>query len=222
MSEAQARVEVRDIELATRAPDTASPQRMAPLFLWGHGLMSSVAQEDALAIFDWSPVCAHARLVRYDARSHGDSDLDLDPPTCAGPNWPATCSGSPLRSGLRARCSGGISMGCATSLHAAVLAPDRVIGLVLVAPPTAWETRHRQARFYRIASTCVRWVASRRCGCSRRCPAPVPRARSPRCRADWPSSSRTADARAVATRCAAPPTPICPIAPRCAGCACPR
>jgi pimeloyl-ACP methyl ester carboxylesterase len=49
-------------------------------------------------------------------------------------------------------------MGCATSLHAAVLAPDRVLGLVLVAPPTAWETRPRQSRFYRVASMLVDWV----------------------------------------------------------------
>ena len=43
-------------------------------------------------------------------------------------------------------------MGCATAAHAAVLAPDRVAGLVLVMPPTAWTTRGRQAAFYRGAA----------------------------------------------------------------------
>lgn len=158
MSECQARVEVRDIELATRALDTTPPQRTAPLFLWGHGLMSSIAQEDAIAIFDWSPICAHARLVRYDARSHGDSDLDLDPAHLRWPELARDMLGLAAALGAPRALLGGVSMGCATSLHAAVLAPDRVIGLVLVAPPTAWETRPRQKRLYRVASTCVRWV----------------------------------------------------------------
>ena len=37
--------------------------------------------------------------------------------------------------------AGGDSMGAATALHTAVDAPDRVVGLLLVLPPTAWETR---------------------------------------------------------------------------------
>jgi pimeloyl-ACP methyl ester carboxylesterase len=50
---------------------------------------------------------------------------------------------------------GGISMGAATALQAAVSQPDRVAGLVLVLPPTAWETRPRQASIYRRMS----WVS---------------------------------------------------------------
>ncbi len=37
--------------------------------------------------------------------------------------------------------AGGSSMGCATSIYAALLAPERMKALVLVIPPTAWETR---------------------------------------------------------------------------------
>jgi pimeloyl-ACP methyl ester carboxylesterase len=158
MSECPVRVEVRDIELATRAADTEPQLRSAPLFLWGHGLLGSIAQEDAVPIFDWSPVSAHARLVRYDARSHGDSDLDLDPAHLRWPELARDMLGLADALGAPRALLGGVSMGCATSLHAAALAPDRVIGLVLVAPPTAWETRPRQARFYRIASTCASWV----------------------------------------------------------------
>ena len=40
-------------------------------------------------------------------------------------------------------------MGCATALEAAVQQPDKVAGLVLVLPPTAWETRARQSGVYR-------------------------------------------------------------------------
>ena len=39
-------------------------------------------------------------------------------------------------------------MGCATALHAAVIAPGRVSALVLVIPPTAWSTRAVQAGTY--------------------------------------------------------------------------
>lgn len=40
----------------------------------------------------------------------------------------------------------GMSMGCATSIYAAIQAPERVIGLILVIPPTAWETRDETQR----------------------------------------------------------------------------
>jgi len=46
-------------------------------------------------------------------------------------------------------------MGCATSLHAAVAAPERVRALVLMGPPTAWSTRPRQARIYRFSAGLV-------------------------------------------------------------------
>jgi pimeloyl-ACP methyl ester carboxylesterase len=158
MSERPVRVKVCDIELAMRASDTGSKPATGPLFLWGHGLLGSIAQEDSVPIFDWSLVCAHARLVRYDARSHGDSDLDLDPAHLRWPELARDMLGLADALGAQRALLGGVSMGCATSLHAAVLAPDRVIGLVLVAPPTAWETRPRQSRFYRFGSTLVDWV----------------------------------------------------------------
>jgi pimeloyl-ACP methyl ester carboxylesterase len=85
MSGCPVRVKVRGVELAMRASEAKPHLAAGPLFLWGHGLLGSIAQEDAVPIFDWSSVCACAQLVRYDARSHGDSDLDLDP---AHPRWP--------------------------------------------------------------------------------------------------------------------------------------
>ena len=40
-------------------------------------------------------------------------------------------------------------MGCATSLYTALAIPQRIKGLVLVNPPTAWQTRPAQAAVYR-------------------------------------------------------------------------
>jgi pimeloyl-ACP methyl ester carboxylesterase len=50
---------------------------------------------------------------------------------------------------------GGASMGTATALHAAVAAPERVEGLVLAIPPTAWGGRRVQAGIYRAGATLV-------------------------------------------------------------------
>jgi pimeloyl-ACP methyl ester carboxylesterase len=48
-----------------------------------------------------------------------------------------------------------MAMGAATALEAAVQQPESVAGLVLVLPPTAWDTRPRQAAIYRRLS----WVS---------------------------------------------------------------
>jgi pimeloyl-ACP methyl ester carboxylesterase len=148
--EKRTRVAVRGCEIATRETGAGVP------FVWGHGLLSSMAQEDAVGLFRWSG--AHARVVRFDARGHGESEPCYEP---AELRWPALALDMltladtlvPGRVFL-----GGVSMGCATALHAAVAAPERVAGLVLVAPPTAWATRPRQARFYRFAAGLVQRV----------------------------------------------------------------
>lgn len=152
------RVKVGGVELAVRESPGRSQGAAAPFLIWGHGLLGSMAQEDAVPLFDWSPVESCVRLVRYDARSHGASALDLDPAHLRWPELARDMLALADALGAGRAFLGGVSMGCATSLHAAVSAPERVAGLVLVAPPTAWATRPRQARFYRVASTLVRWL----------------------------------------------------------------
>jgi len=44
--------------------------------------------------------------------------------------------------------AGGHSMGCATSLYAGLKAPDRIKALILMNPPTAWESRATQGDLY--------------------------------------------------------------------------
>lgn len=43
--------------------------------------------------------------------------------------------------------AGGQSMGCSTSLYAAIQHPERVMGLILIRPPTAWEERRSRRKF---------------------------------------------------------------------------
>jgi pimeloyl-ACP methyl ester carboxylesterase len=50
--------------------------------------------------------------------------------------------------GLERFVAGGVSLGCATALYAALVAPQRISALILGTPPTAWETRAAQAALY--------------------------------------------------------------------------
>lgn len=145
-------MQIRGVDLAVQARGVGLP------FFWGHGLLGSMDQEDAAGLLDWDRIAAAVRLVRYDARGHGRSEATLDPRDY---RWPALAGDLlALADAFAAQGAvfGGLSMGCATALHAAVQAPDRVEGLVLAAPPTAWETRPRQARVYRLLAGLVRGV----------------------------------------------------------------
>lgn len=128
-----------------------------PPVVYAHGLTSSRANDDAWSLTNWSPVVAAGRrLVRYDARGHGRStgrpqytdytwthladDLFAILDHAAGPD-PVDVMG--------------LSMGCGTLLHAAVRRPERFRRLVLVLPPTAWETRPAVAKANRTAADFV-------------------------------------------------------------------
>jgi pimeloyl-ACP methyl ester carboxylesterase len=111
-----------------------------PAFLWGHGFGSSTAQEST-GLIDWKRLVAGHRVVRWDAPGHGRSPGDEDPSTY---RWDVVGAGLPLladRLGIGTFAAGGVSMGAATALWAAVSAPERVTRLVLALPPTAFGTR---------------------------------------------------------------------------------
>ena len=111
--------------------------------VYAHGLSSSRVNEPLYTLNDWSPIVASGRrLIRYDARGHGES---TGRPQYTDYIW------SHLAGDLLAvldRVAGpdpvdamGASMGCGTLLYAALERPERFGRLVLVIPPTAWETR---------------------------------------------------------------------------------
>lgn len=115
--------------------------------MWGHGLTMSRTADDDGGMLDWSAVPAD--VVRYDARGHGKSTTTAD---LAGYGWDQLALDQLALAdalGIDRYVSGGASMGCATALHAAVAAPGRIDGLVLMIPPTGWETRAAQADIYR-------------------------------------------------------------------------
>jgi pimeloyl-ACP methyl ester carboxylesterase len=129
-----------------------------PTFLWGHGLMQSRANERSKPLWTIAEdtVAAGYEFIRYDARGHGESSGKRE---SAVYNWSelaedalaivAELGGEPL-------VLGGASMGAATMLHAAVRQPEVVRAMVLVIPPTAWETRAGQRAIYEGAASYVR------------------------------------------------------------------
>jgi pimeloyl-ACP methyl ester carboxylesterase len=127
--------------------------------VWGHSLMGSMVSEDIAGLIDWEEVARHVAVTRYDARGHGQSEGTTDPrdyrwEIIAGDMLALAESAADDR-GAGGYVLGGISMGAATALEAAVQAPERTAGLILTLPPTAWETRPRQAAIYRRMS----WVS---------------------------------------------------------------
>lgn len=133
------------LDLATQTSGDGLP------FLWAHGLLGSRAAEDGSGPFRWSEIdLPDVRLIRWDARGHGDSPAPSSSGSC---RWPALARDAIAIAdghGLGHFSIGGASMGAATALWTAVLAPERVDRLVLAVPPTAWETRSRSAGLYRV------------------------------------------------------------------------
>ncbi|MBO3746004.1 alpha/beta hydrolase [Streptosporangiaceae bacterium NEAU-GS5] len=121
-----------------------------PTLIHAHGLFGSRAAEDKMPLWGWDHFAEHMRVVRYDARGHGLS---------GGGKSSEEYVWSNLADDLLALADqvapdeaiigGGASMGAATMLWAAAKAPERFARLILVIPPTIWETRAAQAGFYR-------------------------------------------------------------------------
>jgi 3-oxoadipate enol-lactonase len=134
--------DIRDTKLAVREAGEG------PLCVWGHGLMLCMAADDEVDLLDFLRDPEGVRWLRYDARCHGLSPASLGDGDCRWPQLAQDMLALVDESTTDKAVLGGVSMGAATALHAAVAAPERVAGLVLMAPPTAWETRPRQTWFY--------------------------------------------------------------------------
>jgi 3-oxoadipate enol-lactonase len=134
---------IRGLELNVQIVGEGTP------FIWGHGLMSSIEGEDELDWFQWSSFPKNLKLVRYDARGHGRSQPSYRPEDYHWFNLGQDMVAVADAIGAGKFIAGGDSMGCATAIYAALQAPDRIGALVLVIPPTAWETRAAQGQLYK-------------------------------------------------------------------------
>jgi pimeloyl-ACP methyl ester carboxylesterase len=122
--------------------------------VWAHDLASSRAHEDDLGLFEWSTLAGAATVVRYDARGHGETEAMQYYERAY--RWPAMVDDMLRAAGSSVPfVAGGVSMGCAVALWAALRAPRRVQALVLAAPPPAWDDRAQKAAAYEEAARVV-------------------------------------------------------------------
>jgi len=120
-----------------------------PPLIWSHGLLHPIALEEDTPLRLLLEGMQGRRVVRYDARGHGDSAAGR---TNAANRWDQLGADLlELASALEIErfVAAGASMGVAASLRAALLAPERIAALLLLIPPTAWESRPAQAGLYR-------------------------------------------------------------------------
>ena len=129
-----------------------------PPVLVTHSFLASRQLEDEVGIFDWTPVTGLGkRLIRFDARGHGESSGGTDPEDY---RWPALAedllavadtvvtSADPVDAIAE-------STGCGTVLWAVARRPDRFRRLVLVVPPTVRAERTGQGEIYRAAASLI-------------------------------------------------------------------
>jgi pimeloyl-ACP methyl ester carboxylesterase len=107
-----------------------------------------MASEDATGLFDWDDFPKDKKLIRYDARGHGRTEPSFSPADYHWENLARDMLAIADDLGIETFVAGGQSMGCATAIYAGRIAPERVERLVLMNPPTAWETRAAQAALY--------------------------------------------------------------------------
>lgn len=141
-----------DVGGHSRAALASCASGTGPYLIWGHSLLGSMAQEDAIGSMDWPEMEALATVIRYDARGHGKSAATADAEDYSWPNMADNMWQVADFYGVDRAFLGGASMGCATALHAAIQQPKRVNGLLLVIPPSGWEERKAIARNYRRAA----------------------------------------------------------------------
>lgn len=118
--------------------------------VWAHGLLGSMQAEDALGIYAWHRFPKDLSLLRYDAPGHGLTSLSTQMSSYLWANLADCLLDIVNQVSLdMPMIVGGQSMGAATAIYAALAEPEKVKAMILMNPPTAWETRIVQRDYYR-------------------------------------------------------------------------
>lgn len=112
-----------------------------PPLLWCHGVFFPIEVDDQSTLGGVLKDALGFTLVRLDARGHGRSDPGVDHLAHRWDRMAADIIALADTLGIERFAAGGISMGAAVMLHAALQSPERIAAMLLFALPTAWETR---------------------------------------------------------------------------------
>jgi pimeloyl-ACP methyl ester carboxylesterase len=112
-------------------------------FIWAHGLMGSIALDDATGYFYQRNLAGMTQYVRYDARGHGFTDATDNIEDYIWFNLANHMIAIADKLGAKHFIAGGQSMGSMTALYAARMVPDRVKALVLVILPARYRKQEK-------------------------------------------------------------------------------
>jgi 3-oxoadipate enol-lactonase len=112
-----------------------------PPIVWCHGVFFPIEVDDHSTLGRVLCGVPGMKVVRFDARGHGQSPPGDDALAHRWDTMAEDVLGVADALGLDTFALGGISMGSAVALGAALRCPARVRAMLLVAPPTAWDTR---------------------------------------------------------------------------------
>ena len=131
--------------------------------------MGSMWVEDMAGLIDWNELARHAELIRFDARGHGNSSGSYHPRDYRwermAEDMLAIAESVADEQGHARYALGGVSMGAATALAAAVQQPGRVAGLILACVTTAsvaWQWLRSRGSRGPTRGTCRRRCEERR------------------------------------------------------------
>ncbi len=139
-------MKINQLELNVQVDDCS--QDGGETLIWGHGLTASIQSDDLLGILEWETLSRICKLIRYDARGHGRSEVTYTPSDYCWNNLACDMVAIADEIGVKDFIAGGQSMGCATTIYAGIQASERIKGMILMNPPTAWETRSAQGAYY--------------------------------------------------------------------------
>lgn len=132
-----------------RGPVRVRVRGEGPPLVWSHGVFFPIDVDDESTLGRVLGEAPGFTVIRWDARGHGRT-----PPAATADEHRWDRLGEDVLAiadalGIDRFAAGGISMGAAVTLHAAVKAPARIAALLLLAMPTAWETRPPEQDRYR-------------------------------------------------------------------------
>jgi len=120
-----------------------------PPLLFCHGVFFPIEVDDESTFGKIFRALEGFTIVRMDARGHGQTPARADGPAHRWDRMAEDVGAIARALGFDRFFLGGISMGAAIALHAALMSPSSIEAMVLFALPTAFDTRPAEQQRYR-------------------------------------------------------------------------